>query len=448
MRIKGDKTKLIDYVFWIAFILFTNPGGIMLALGEDSGDGGINIKDFIFAFLSFCYLFIVYKKDKGYDVKYNKVIKYIVAITIYHFIIFNLFVPAFKETAYHSVKFVMIKSRHEMYSIALFFYIYRFFLRSSVVFFKVFLFSSILIITLFLVTIVTGFEILPVQKANRGFINISRMFLTEYGLMPLLIPMGAVVIGFKIDIKWRKIVLIGFGLMFLTWLLSLTRRHIFGTLIYLAITLMLNNYFLNKTLIPIGRVISIGFYSLIILFFISLSFPKYIDAGIKTVEETIYVMNHGKNSVGRKDVRLGFGKEFMQNLIKKNYVWGTGFDNRWRGSADKAGYEASDYPFLAAIAMKGVVGILFFVPIYLLLIKTIRQDMRFIKKNKVKFNSFEFFTISLFILYFVYDLIQYMNWFKQVSRLKDYVWFVYFAMYLASRHHFYSKYYSIELKKH
>ena len=79
----------------------------------------------------------------------------------------------------------------------------------------------------------------------------------------------------------------------------------------------------------------------------------------------------------------GFGKEFMQDLIVSNYVFGTGFDNRWRTSeGDKAGYEASDYPLLSAIAMSGVIGLLMFLPIYVVLIRTIQVDLKYIRKKR------------------------------------------------------------------
>lgn len=444
MKINTDYKKLVDYIFWIVFIIFTNPGNILTAIfKEDSGDGGINITDFLFAILFVCYLLVLYKKDFGYDRTYNKILKFILIFTVYHFLVFNYFVPVFKETAYSSVKFILIKSRHEAYSIVLFFMTYRFFVRSYKIFFELFLYSSIIILVLFLVTVVTGIDILPIAKASRGFIKIDRIFLDEYGLMPLLIPIGAVIIAFKINIKWRKVIFIAFSLMFLTLLLSLTRREIFGTFIYLFIALILNNYFLNKTLIPFNRVFSVGFYSLIIGFFIYLSFPKYIGAGIKAIEETFYVIEYGETTSGRKDTRLGLGKEFMQNLIKENFIWGTGFDNRWRRSfGDKEGYEASDYPFLSAIAMKGILGILIFLPIYLILIKTLHFDIKFIKKYQVNFNTIEFLILVIFIVYFIFDLMQYMNWFKPVSRTKDYVWYMYLGMFLASRQLFYFKHYS------
>ena len=57
---EGKHRKLVDYVFWITFIVFTNPGGILEALGEDSGSGGVNVTDFLFVILVACY-FVTFK---------------------------------------------------------------------------------------------------------------------------------------------------------------------------------------------------------------------------------------------------------------------------------------------------------------------------------------------------------------------------------------------------
>ena len=439
MTIKRDYKKTVDFVFWIVFILFTNPGGVLEALGEDSGSGGINITDLLFVVLFICYVFIFQKKDLKKNKTYNIILKLIIVTALYHFIVYNLFVPIFKGTLSVSNVFVLIKSRHEAYSVALFIMVYRFFIRSHVIFFKSLLYSSIIILILFLISIPLGIEILPVLSMTRGFVDVDRIFLINYGLMPLLIPMGIVVIAFKLKLKWRQLILIGFVLMFLAWLVSLTRRHIFGTLVYLFIAIIFSNYFLNKTLIPFNKVFTVFFYSVLTTFFVYITFPKYIDAGVKTVEETVYVIKYGETSTGKKDVRLGLGKDFMQKKIKENYLWGTGFDNRWRtGAGDREGWEAGDYPFLSAIAMKGIIGLLIFLPIYLLLIKTIFYDVKFIKKYKVDFHNVEFFMIVLFILFFTFNLIQYMNLFKPISRMKDYDWYMYLAMYLGSRYLFYN----------
>jgi hypothetical protein len=440
MKIKSNYTKLVDYLFWIGLIIFTNPGGILKAMGEDRGDGGINITDFLFVLLVFLYSTVLYKRDIGFNQNFNKIVKYLIIFLLYYFIFFAFLVPIFKETDYSSTSFKIIKSRQTIYSVVLFIMIYRFYIRSSIIFFNVLIFSSILIIGLFFITLSTGIEILPIAKVSRGFINVDRIFLENYGLMPILIPLGVVLIVFKINIKFKKIVLIAFGMMFLTWLLSLTRRHIFGTLIYFFLALLIYNYFQHRSLLPLSKIVRVLFYTLILGFFIFLTFPKYIDAGIASVKETVYVIEHGETTTGRKDERLGFSRKFLINLIEENPLFGTGFDNRWRtGEGDKAGYETSDYPLISAFAMQGVFGVLIFLPVYILLFKSLRFDINFFRKRDIKYDSFEFFMFMVFILYFVYDLMQYMNWFKPVSRSTDNIWYIYFAVYMASRHIYYYK---------
>ena len=92
---EGIHKKLVDYVFWIAFILFTNPGGILEALGEDSGDGGINAKDFIFVILLVCFLVTFKRTDREKDVTFNKTKKYLFIFLAYFIIVFGFFVPIF-----------------------------------------------------------------------------------------------------------------------------------------------------------------------------------------------------------------------------------------------------------------------------------------------------------------------------------------------------------------
>ena len=412
-----------------------------MALGEDRGDGGVNVTDILFVVMAGIYATIYYKNNRGRNPHFNKIVIYMIIFLLYYYLVFSLFVPVFKETVSSTYKFIFIKSRQTIYSVALFIMIYTFYIRSSKVFFKLLLFSSIIIITLFLITLITGVEILPVAKANRGFINIDRIFLDTYGMMPILIPLGVVLLSFKIDIKYKRFIIIGFGLMFLTWLLSLTRRHIFGTIVYFVLALIIFNYFEKKALLPLGKIFNVMFYALIVGFFISLVFPKYIQAGVETVEQTVYVIQHGETTTGRKDERLGFSRKFLINLIEKNPFFGTGFDNRWRtGAGDKEGYETSDYPFISAVAMKGFVGVLLFLPICIILVRCLIYDYKFFRSYQGSYNSFEFFMFMTFILFFTYDLMQYMNWFKPVSRSTDHYWYIYLAIYLASREIFYYKY--------
>ena len=71
MKKCGRYTELVDYIFWIVFILFNNPGGILKAFGENSGDGGINVTDILYVLLLVSFLLIF----KFQLIKYDKSIK-------------------------------------------------------------------------------------------------------------------------------------------------------------------------------------------------------------------------------------------------------------------------------------------------------------------------------------------------------------------------------------
>lgn len=435
--------KVVDYVFWFTLIIFTNPGAILSALGEDSSDGGINITDLLIVVLFACYVVVQKKNIIPDDRSFSKIIKYLLIFLLYYLVVFGFFVPALKAQSSYSPITTFIKIRHGVINILLVILVYEFFLRSYLIFIKYFLYSSIIVIALFFVTILAGIDILPVTSMNRSFIDTQRLMMGNYGLMPILIPMGAVLFVFKFDIKYRKPIFIGFVLMFITWLLAIVRRNIFGTFIYLILALMFNNFIQHKALFSFNKIIKLSIYAVVLVFIIQLAFPKYLEAGIAAGRETINVIKYGETSSGKKDVRLGLGKDFMQELIAENFIFGTGFDNRWRtGAGDRSGFEASDYPFLAAIAMSGILGLFFFLPIYIVLVKTMIHDIKYLRVYQFNSHSIESYIFILFILYFIFDLLQYMNWFLPLSLFSHSghkSWFIFLAMYFASRKIFYYK---------
>lgn len=441
MKLEGIHKKLVDYVFWIAFILFTNPGGILEALGEDSGDGGINAKDFIFVILLVCFLVTFKRTDREKDVTFNKTKKYLFIFLAYFIIVFGFFVPIFRGSPDYTPVFFVVKNRLTFINIFLFIAVYKFYQRSYPIFYKTFIFSSIIIIPLFIISIVTGLEILPILNFRRNFSTLQRKFMVDYGLMPLLIQMGIAMLVFKFGVKYKKHIIAGFVLLFLSYILSITRRYIFGTFIILILGLLLNSYILKKPLFSLKGILRSILISVIIAYGIFLSFPRYFDAGVMAFNETVHVFRYGETTTGKKDERLGFNRVFIVNLIKKHPFFGTGFDNRWRtAEGDKQGYEAADYPLLSAIAMSGIFGILIFLPIYILLIKILYYDIKFLRKNSFNYLSFEQFILISFILFFIYDLMRYIDWFYGIAKSNNSNWYLPLALYLASRKVFYSKY--------
>ena len=56
---------------------------------------------------------------------------------------------------------------------------------------------------------ITGVEILTYELMSRGFIDLKRLILFSYGFMPLLIPMGIVIIVFKYEIRFKNAIMAG-----------------------------------------------------------------------------------------------------------------------------------------------------------------------------------------------------------------------------------------------
>ncbi len=439
--IASKKFDFLDYFFWIMFVLYSNPGGMLNAIGLISSDSGGGVKDLVIFSLFGCYLLsIILDKNIHIDPDYKTIVAWFAIFGIYYFLVFGYLVPSFKETLGYSLMTFLKKSRFTVYSFLIFLMTYRFYLRSGPIFFKTLIISSILAIFLFFLTVLAGIPILPIDKGNRNFVETERIFMVSYGMMHILIPIGAVVIVFfKHKFKWKKWLLIAFLFMFFAWVLSITRRRIIGTFIYIFIAVIIFNYIEGRALISPKKMLTIAAYVAITLFVVSLTFPKYLQAGYSGIQEVVQVAQTGETSAGSQDNRMGFGTKFLQKIIIDNKYFGTGFDNRWRTKeGDEQGFEAADYPFLAAIAMTGIFGVLSFLPIYILIVKFILYDLRFLRKHKVKYTSFELFGLLLLIVYFAYHLMQYMNWFIPVSSTSRYDWFAYLGIYLAARQLFYT----------
>ncbi len=438
----NKRPKLIDYLFWITLILFTNPGGIQQAFNIQEVYESINLNDFLFVILTLLYLLV--PKRNTFPLPLNKNLKFALLIFIaYYFIIFGYLTPLVLDPK-TNVTFNFIKLRYSLYCYSLFFYAYLFWKRSWTLFIRVYLYSSILILLLFFQSLFSNWQFLPIEIVSRGFIEVNRNVLKSYGFMPWLTSFGVILIVFNIKTKYRFLTITGFILMNLAWIVSLTRRYIFGLIICFIIAYILYNYIkkgnLNNFFLIVGRIL----ISLILLIYLlHFTFPTYVQANLKVIKSTLHVIRYGENITGQKDERLNLiGRSTIMQEFKKSPLFGTGFNNKWRTKeGDEAGFEASDYPFQAALAMAGLLGLLVFLPFYIYLIKMLVFDINFIRRFKIKFNHNLSFLLLSFILFLGYTLIQYMNWFIPLSNGgTSESFFVCCAFYIGTRELFYQNY--------
>ena len=440
----GKSEKLLDtiisYFFWILLILYTNPGGVIEALKIYYIVGKVNLGDLLFILLSACY-FIIPKEHTVYDIEYLRVRKYLSIFLIYYLIAFIVAVPILNGNQNYSLADSLIKSRYTVYAILLSIYIYEFFKRRWDIFLKIFLYSSIMILTLFILTVVTKINILPIGLVNRGFVNINRNLMVSEGMMPLLVPLGVVVLVFKIRIKYRGLILTAFALMSIVYLLELWRRNI-AAIFILFILAAIADAFISRRYIMIlknGVKVIVLIASLSLMSY--LIFPRYIEAAVIGIEESFSVVENSRDIRGQKDVRLTLDRPFINEQFYQHPIFGTGFDNRWRTKGgDNQGYEAADYPFLAALAMFGIVGLAVFLPIYIIIVRILKLDFGYMRDNNIMIEKSLMYLFALsFMLYFTFDLIQYFNYFQAVSNSDFYYnWYIYLSLYLAARSMFYS----------
>jgi hypothetical protein len=436
--LKSNKDKFIKYLFWFSIILYTNPGGIQQALNVFDLSGGMNFNDLLMPILVLCYAFTTFKSD-FLDNDFNKVKIFLSFYLVYIIFIFGYFVPAYKESADYSFAFALIKLRYTVYNFLLFIFIYKFAQTSISIFFSVFVFSSLIILVLFIQSLFTGINILPKSVISRGFVAIDRNLMINYGLMPLIIPIGFISIFFN-KLKIQKIyIYFAFTLMILIWILSVTRRQLFGVLAFMMIALLLKQYLVKRSFFDfklLTRLIVIFNAIILITYF---AFPKYINATKSAFVETENLLFNNTLSNGLSDERLSLTKPFIIKTFKENILFGTGFDNRWRTQeGDNEGFEAADYPFLAALAMTGIAGVLVFLPIYALLATTIIRDIMVLKNFQNSNSPLTLLLLLTLIIWFLFEFMQYMNYFKPVSNLSKYDWFCYLGLYLAVRKSYFS----------
>ena len=435
--VKKQQYKLVDIIFWTALILFTNPGGIQQTLGIFEIIDRINLNDVLFLALLFCFLFIKgYKRSEHKDTILLNIS--ILIFLIYYFVVFGFITPQLRETNV-DVVFNLYKLRFALYSSMIFYFSFSFFKRGWSLFLTLFLISSIVILLLFLQSFVSGFEILPYTVFSRGFIDQDRYILLDYGVMPFLTPLGAAVLIFKYKKKNSKLIILGLILINLVWLISLTRRHIMGFVITFIIGLLIFSYINRSKITQYFRVALFSFFMIVI---VGLIFPTYVRSGYVLVKSTINVIKTGSNITGLRDERLAlFGREKMVEEFTKHPLLGTGFNNLWRTSeGERYGYEASDYPFQSALAMSGILGLLFYLPVYIILIRALLRDLKTFRALRASQRNIDQISVILLglMIYFIHTLILYMNWFSPVSNAESVsVFYILLGWYFALREVFY-----------
>jgi len=375
-----QKNTILDKLFWIFLFLFTDPGGFQQGYFERKLIGQINFSDIIFVILSVLYFLLPNKHTPANNKLLRNFLIIILIWLLYYVFVFGLF-----NNHNDSFTFFLIKSRYAIYTVFIAFYCANFTFRNTKLFFENLRVFSFIIFFLFFITVITNLPITPLMVFERGFVNTDRLLMYSYSFLPYLIPIALILSFFKFPLKGKNIWILLGSLMLVTWILSLTRRHMLFTILYTFIILFLAYKFgVRKSILSPKLVLLI----LIPILFLSIFFKNYAGDSENLVNETISLITTGETSSGTIDKRISLtANYFIIGKFLDNQLFGTGYDYLWNTEeGDKLGYESTDYPFLATLAQFGIIGLLLFCPVYFfvynLLIK-VYKDVR----NEIVFQS-------------------------------------------------------------
>lgn len=403
-----SRTSIYDHLFWIFLFLFTDPGGIIKA---NSG-GKFYVNFAIFIFLTFLFFFTSGARECLRSRNLNSISPAIFLWTFYYLLVFGLLNNKATDLWYFLKNGFLLPFT----AICLFYYSYFFAVRNLKLFIHYLVIFSMIVFSLFFITYFTDFKVLQLRVYGRGYVEQERIMLFGYGILPLSIPLAINILLFNIKMREKRWILLVAAIMIVFTIISITRRQLLETMIYTAGAYLLAiRLKLFRQVIP-GKLIIFLLIPVLILF---LLFPGYIGATRQSLVESYSVITEGQSTTGQRDARLSLtGQDMVIGKFLENPLLGTGFDPLWYSSeGDRKGFEASDYIFLGALAQHGILGLLFFLPVYFFIYKTLFSEYKVLKRSK-RFpypSEYDRMMVYYLIISFSIKLLIYVNYFVEAG---------------------------------
>jgi hypothetical protein len=260
------------------------------------------------------------------------------------------------------------------------------------------LFIGLLILSAFLITLVTGLDLIPIWVFERyEGSEMMRLSIYNYGIFYILFPLSFILFLFsrriKSNIKYRNLVYIAGIFMIFTLLITLSRANFISTPGTILTIIILNSYIfrkskvfaLTKILIPVA-------ISLLIINFI---LPKYVDYIVNISQDTFLLLTEGKDTRGEKEYRVSGTDdlEVTKKYIKDNFLLGTGYTYLyWAGEYEYASCSrgvvyamamdaANEVPIYYIFFGYGLAGFIIMIFLYSYLIRLFLRLLSLLRKN-------------------------------------------------------------------
>src|SRR4030095_9756397 len=291
-----------DLAFWLFLNIYFDPGGYFSYYLGGRFLSVLTIYDLTIIPIIFC----LYTSKTSYKIIYKdrffiNFLKVFSIFALYYFIVYGAIVPYLNNDLDYAL--FLQKNRPFFYYIIILISTYVFTIRGLKYFFFTTLFIGLFVLSAFGVTLVTGLNLIPIEYMERyEGEEMMRIFLTSWGLFPILFNISFILFLFppsiKLNIKYGKLLYIAGILMAVTLLISLSRKFFISIPGSLLLIILISSYIFRKSrAFAIAKIIV---PLVIILVIINLTLPKYIDYIAGIAQDTFQLLTVGKDTRGEE----------------------------------------------------------------------------------------------------------------------------------------------------
>ena len=397
-KVENRGKSQIDLIFWILLNLYFDPGGYISGFLGGNLFGRFNITDIIIVGI----LMVLYNikprfSEINSNLLFNKFIKLLLFYFAYYYIVFGFISPYLHKDLDYMTFFM--KNRNMIYGLIILYATYFFSLRGIYYFYKVTLIFGVVSLTLYLITIVTGFGLIPVIEMERySGSGMKRLIMGSYGLFYYLFPIAVIVLQLSRNkgffIKYKSLLYYAGVLMLLTLLFTLSRRVIVDVVgMVLIIVLLITKVYRSAKFTSMMKFIIPAFIFIVVMIVIKPSYLNYISI---ITQDTFSLLTTGKDTRGEGDYRLE-GSGDMENVkasIKENIWIGNGYTYLYWGGENRASSPrgmayarmadaAREVPIYGVFFNFGILGVFLILLLYYKLFKLFLFIFRSIKKAHI-----------------------------------------------------------------
>jgi hypothetical protein len=388
-------------VFWLALALMFDPGGFFNYTLGGVFFGPIKFNDAFFLLVTICFLSAkdIHLKELKYDKPFLRFIKYFIFLEIYYVVIFGWLTPYLNGINSDNIfSLFVLKERSTMYGFFVAIYVYFFAKKGLFYHYKIIVFTGLICLSLFIIGYITGTSFVETFVDDRySGEELQRVGMLSYGLFQVILSMALIIYffssKFKVSIPLKRSIFIGGALMFITYMLTLTRRTLIETAVLPFIILWVRARITN-TPVKYGKIIGVFILGIILL---GVTAPRYLNWVGRIYKDIGSLVTTGKDTRGEEEYRLSRTGNllYVKENIKKRPFLGTGF--LWMVYSDTeerilagdtyaaAWYASREVPFYNALFSRGILGLVLYIPVYIFILKTLIVLFKLLKERVNEF---------------------------------------------------------------